>query len=96
MRKEKGNDWGYDCIDVAYFRKDEFKVGGKVDAFEAGFPSSITFRQQQEGQKNQNMYREQNIRRIIQNQMEWHPQLIGLREKLQENPIFHGNIYGFL
>ena len=22
-------------------------------------------------------------------------QLIGLREKLQENPIFHGNIYGF-
>ena len=23
-------------------------------------------------------------------------QLIGLREKLQENPIFHGKIYGFL
>ena len=23
-------------------------------------------------------------------------QLIGLREKLQENPIFHGEIYGFL
>ena len=22
-------------------------------------------------------------------------QLIGLREKLQENPIFHGKIYGF-
>ena len=23
-------------------------------------------------------------------------QLIGLREKLQENPIFHGKTYGFL
>ena len=23
-------------------------------------------------------------------------QLIGLRERLQENPIFHGKIYGFL
>ena len=23
-------------------------------------------------------------------------ELIGLREKLQENPIFHGKIYGFL
>ena len=23
-------------------------------------------------------------------------QLIGLREKLQENPLFHGKIYGFL
>ena len=23
-------------------------------------------------------------------------QLVGLREKLQENPIFHGKIYGFL
>ena len=25
-----------------------------------------------------------------------HVQLVGLKEKLQENPIFHGKIYGFL
>ena len=34
MRKEKGDDWAYDCVDVAHFLKDEFKVGGKVDAFD--------------------------------------------------------------
>eukprot|EP00435_Cladocopium_sp_Y103_P051084 s1934_g15.t1 len=34
MRKEKGDDWAYDCVDVTHFLKDEFKVGGKVDAFD--------------------------------------------------------------
>eukprot|EP00435_Cladocopium_sp_Y103_P021402 s3795_g5.t1 len=34
MRKEKGDDWAYDCVDATHFLKDEFKVGGKVDAFD--------------------------------------------------------------
>ena len=28
--------------------------------------------------------------------LNWSVQLIGLRENLQEHPIFHGKIYGFL
>ena len=34
MWKEKGDDWAYDCVDVTHFLKDEFKVGGTVDAFD--------------------------------------------------------------
>ena len=34
MWKEKGDDWAYNCVDVTHFLKDEFKVGGKVDAFD--------------------------------------------------------------
>ena len=34
MWKEKGDDWAYDSVDVTDFLKDEFKVGGDVDAFD--------------------------------------------------------------
>ena len=34
MWKEKGDDWAYDCVDVTHFLKGEFKVGGRVDAFD--------------------------------------------------------------
>ena len=34
MWKEKGDDWAYDSVDVTHFLKDEFKVGGEVDAFD--------------------------------------------------------------
>jgi hypothetical protein len=34
MWKEKGDDWAYDSVEVTHFLKDEFKVGGEVDAFD--------------------------------------------------------------
>ena len=33
-KQEAGDAWAYDCVDVAHFLKDEFKVGAKVDAFD--------------------------------------------------------------